>query len=204
MRITRSASRAKLSSWVTITKAVPDSRLSRFIRSNTIRPLLLSRLPVGSSAKTTAGSLASERTTATRCCWPPDSWGGRTFSLSSRPTAAEQLPHAGLLGLLELATPHPAGHQRVLQHRELRQQVVELEDEAEPVAPGPGAAQLVELADFLVLDANHARRRPVEQAHEIQQGGLARAAAADDRHEFARHDRRRKYRTAPASRRHRV
>ena len=32
-----------------------------------------SRLPVGSSAKTTAGRVTSARATATRCCWPPDS-----------------------------------------------------------------------------------------------------------------------------------
>ena len=36
----------------------------------------LSRLPVGSSARRTSGSLTSARAIATRCCWPPESWLG--------------------------------------------------------------------------------------------------------------------------------
>ena len=40
------------------------------------RPLAVSRLPVGSSARTIGGSLASARASATRCCSPPDSWDG--------------------------------------------------------------------------------------------------------------------------------
>ena len=36
-----------------------------------------SRLPVGSSASTSLGRLASARATATRCCSPPDSFAGR-------------------------------------------------------------------------------------------------------------------------------
>ena len=45
-----------------------------------------SRLPVGSSASTSAGRLASARATATRCCSPPDSWSGKLCSLVERPT----------------------------------------------------------------------------------------------------------------------
>ena len=40
-------------------------------------PVALSRLPVGSSARMTAGSLASARAMATRCCCPPESSIGR-------------------------------------------------------------------------------------------------------------------------------
>ena len=36
-----------------------------------------SRLPVGSSARMTCGSLTRARAMATRCCWPPDSCIGR-------------------------------------------------------------------------------------------------------------------------------
>src|SRR6185295_17387960 len=49
---------------------------------------LESRLPVGSSANTTAGRWISARATATRCCWPPDSSDGRWVRRSPRPTAA--------------------------------------------------------------------------------------------------------------------
>ena len=38
----------------------------------TISLVLLSKLPVGSSASTTAGLFAKERAIATRCCSPPD------------------------------------------------------------------------------------------------------------------------------------
>ena len=48
------------------------------VRSSSMmwRPLALSRLPVGSSASTIGGSLASARASATRCCSPPDSCDG--------------------------------------------------------------------------------------------------------------------------------
>ena len=47
----------------------------------------LSRLPVGSSARMSSGSLTSERAIATRCCWPPESWFGVWCARSPRPTA---------------------------------------------------------------------------------------------------------------------
>src|SRR5580692_266779 len=45
-----------------------------------------SRLPVGSSASSTLGSLTSALAIATRCCWPPDSSEGRCLARSPRPT----------------------------------------------------------------------------------------------------------------------
>src|SRR4051794_34726048 len=47
-----------------------------------------SRLPVGSSANTTAGRVMSARATATRCCWPPESSEGRCVRRSPRPTVS--------------------------------------------------------------------------------------------------------------------
>src|SRR3954464_14082301 len=55
----------------------PNSSTARRRRASTSPEDFESRLPVGSSAKTTAGLLASARATATRCCWPPESSGGR-------------------------------------------------------------------------------------------------------------------------------
>ena len=52
------------------------ARLTSSSRSMTWRPLVLSRLPVGSSASRIGGSLASARAIATRCCSPPDSCDG--------------------------------------------------------------------------------------------------------------------------------
>ena len=47
---------------------------------------LESRLPVGSSASTTAGAFMRARPMATRCCWPPESWLGRWCSRPARPS----------------------------------------------------------------------------------------------------------------------
>ena len=50
-----------------------------------------SRLPVGSSANTTAGRVTSARAIATRCCWPPESSEGRCVRRSVRPTVSISL-----------------------------------------------------------------------------------------------------------------
>ena len=50
------------------------------------RALVESRLPVGSSAIMIAGLFMIARATATRCCWPPESWPGNFFSLPHSPT----------------------------------------------------------------------------------------------------------------------
>ncbi len=50
--------------------------------------VLESSAPVGSSASTISGSLMSARAMATRCIWPPESWLGRLFTCSPRPTAS--------------------------------------------------------------------------------------------------------------------
>ena len=66
----------------------PNSSTARRSRPSTSPADLESRLPVGSSANTTAGREISARAIATRCCWPPDSSAGRCVSRSPRPTAS--------------------------------------------------------------------------------------------------------------------
>ena len=75
-------------SWVTSSTAQPNSRLNLRNSSNTSAADLLSRFPVGSSASSRAGRVTSARATATRCCWPPESWSGRRSSRPARPTSA--------------------------------------------------------------------------------------------------------------------
>ena len=72
----RPARAARLWSWVTRTRVVPTSRLSSDISSITRAPVAASRLPVGSSAKSTRGRWLKARARATRCCSPPESWAG--------------------------------------------------------------------------------------------------------------------------------
>ena len=71
-----SATAATFRSCVTMTSVTFRVRRTCSSRSRMCRPLVLSRLPVGSSASTSGGSLASARAIATRCCSPPDSCDG--------------------------------------------------------------------------------------------------------------------------------
>ena len=50
-----------------------------------------SRLPVGSSARISAGLVTSARATATRCCWPPESSDGLMVHALRHPDGGERL-----------------------------------------------------------------------------------------------------------------
>src|SRR6266487_4186826 len=85
---TRRGSCAAMSwSWVT-TMMVAPSAWSSPSRSRIDRLVLLSRLPVGSSASTIAGRPSSALAIATLCPSPPDSWVGRAVARSASPTLA--------------------------------------------------------------------------------------------------------------------
>ena len=139
-----------------------------------------SRFPVGSSAKTTAGFETSARATATRCCWPPESSEGRWVRRSSRPDSPDQLLEPLAVGLA------PGDRER--QHEVLlggqdRQQVEELEDEAELVAAQLGQLAVVEAGDLRPSRLTRAGGRPVEPGEDVHQGRLARAGRPHDRRE---------------------
>ena len=94
-----------------------------------------SRLPVGSSAKSSVGWLISERAMATRCCSPPESLAGEWSKRDSRPT---------IVNSSRLCSQHAAprasvgrvarGHPHVFQRRRPRQQVEALKDKANAAA----------------------------------------------------------------------
>src|SRR5258708_6755518 len=64
-------------SCVTITTVRPQSSTVRRSQRSISSAPRESRLPVGSSARMTAGSVTRARARATRCCWPPDISLGR-------------------------------------------------------------------------------------------------------------------------------
>jgi hypothetical protein len=72
--------------WVTMRKVVPFSALRSTNRRWMDSPVALSRLPVGSSARTILGFITRARARATRCCSPPDSSPGRWSRRCPRPT----------------------------------------------------------------------------------------------------------------------
>ena len=63
-------------SWVTKIEVTPVSRWMRFSSKRISARSLASRLDSGSSSSSTSGRITSARASATRCCWPPDSWRG--------------------------------------------------------------------------------------------------------------------------------
>ena len=87
---TRSATRrAKSISWVTTTMVMPSSA-SAFMTLSTSPMVSGSSAEVGSSNSIRAGSIASARAIATRCCWPPESCAGMLSALSDKPDLGQQ------------------------------------------------------------------------------------------------------------------
>src|SRR5213078_434352 len=147
-------------SWVTSTIVSP-SRLSRCMSASTSTLVRGSRLPVGSSASITAGSLMSARAIATRCCWPPESWLGGCDSRSA--SAAIARGHARVL----------EGQLDVLERARPRQEVELLEDEADLRVPDPGERVRRQAGDILTAEHVAAGGGRVEAAQEVHEGGLA-------------------------------
>ena len=97
-----------------------------------------SRLPVGSSAKMIAGRVSSARATATRCCWPPESSDGPVVQAVAEPDGVDQLLPPRLV---DGAAGEAQRQLHVLLGREHRQQVEELEDEADACRGGSASAR---------------------------------------------------------------
>ncbi len=86
VRLARAAARG---SCVTMTMVLP-SALNSSRKAMICWLVSGSRLPVGSSARMTAGSLASIRARATRCCWPTLSSPGLWSRRSASPTRSNK------------------------------------------------------------------------------------------------------------------
>ena len=141
-----------------------------------------SRLPVGSSASSSAGRWISARATATRCRSPPDSSAGRWSSRSDQADAARAARGAQLLGVGRSSSPTSVGTSTFSSTRALRQQVVVLEDEADVPVAEVGQLALGQGERVLAVEADGAGGRPVEGAEDVQQRALAGAGRPHDRH----------------------
>ena len=76
MAMVRRTSADTAGSCVTTSTVTPSSELAVCSAANTSRAVALSSSPVGSSASSTRGPLASAVAIAVRCCSPPDIWAG--------------------------------------------------------------------------------------------------------------------------------
>ncbi len=95
-------------SWVTITVVRPSCCCSSRISTRTSWRSLASRLESGSSSSSTSGRMASARASATRCCWPPESWRGRRAPKpASRTSASASSTRLSMsaLGSLRISRP---------------------------------------------------------------------------------------------------
>ena len=159
----------------------PNSSTARRSRPSTSAEDLESRLPVGSSAKTTAGRETSARAMATRCCWPPESSAGRCVRRSRRPTASTSVSSQPSSAFVPASI---SGSRMFSRADEDRDQVEGLEDEAELVAAQRGEALVVEVRELLAVDDDRAGGRPVQAGEQVHERRLARARRAHDRREL--------------------
>ena len=88
----RSAVAAATGSWVMSTTVCPSRSTASRRSARTASEESESRLPVGSSAKSTSGRVTRARAIATRCCWPPESSCGRCFRRSASPRRSRSAP----------------------------------------------------------------------------------------------------------------
>ena len=155
-------------------------------------PVAESRLPVGSSARSSRGLWTRARAMAARCRSPPDSSDGRCRARSPRPSSLRIARACALRGPVE----RPAGQgrrdhrrqERVLQDRQVGHEIVELEDEADGVPALLVAPALRSCGGVFALEHDLALGRPVQEAHEVQEGALAAPRRAEDAEELAPFD----------------
>ena len=98
----------------------------------------------------------------------------QTLSQSER---AKQLPRPLMRGL-HIGTVHQLRKDDILHRVELRKQMVKLVDEAEQLAPEPGAPLVVQLRCFLALQSDGPLKSAFEQADGLKQRRLSRARRA--------------------------
>ena len=190
---TRCATAAARASWVTITIVWPYSSTERR-RSSRISPLVAeSRFPVGSSAKSTVGFETSARAIATRCCCPPESSDGPVRQPVGEPDVADQLVEPAVLRLL---AGDGEREEDVLLRVQHRQEVEELEHEADVLAPQLREVVVSERRDLRPGDLDIPGRRLVEPREDVHQRRLPRARGPHHRGRLARRDVRRTRRAA--------
>ena len=73
----------------------------------------------------------------------------------------------------------------VLQHVELRDQIVRLENKADPGGPNSGQLAIIHGCNVIVAQSQGTRRRPVETTQQVEQRAFARTRRPHDRQVFA-------------------
>ena len=151
-------------------------------------PVSASRSPVGSSARTRAGSWASARAMATRCCSPPERRSGKASRAVGEPDGVEQARARSRASAGGVAV-EVEQHAHVLLDRQRRDEVVELEHEADVAAAEERPVALGERPEVDAVDADLPGVGAVDARDEVEDGALARARAPDERADAAARER---------------
>src|SRR5207248_1038498 len=113
--------------------------------------------------------------------------GGTVVDAVAEAECLEQR-HGHALETSEALSVEQKGDGDVLPRGQRREQVEELEDEAQLMASQVRQLVVVELGDVDAADPDVPGGGRVEAAHEMEQGALARPAGAEYRHELTRGD----------------
>src|SRR5262249_4665707 len=135
----------------------------------------------GSSSSSTFGSVARQRASATRCCWPPESCRGLRVANSLMWTSARHLGDARSNALARPFVRLEAVGD-VLGDRHVREQCGGLEYDA---GAAPAWRQMV---DGFAVEQHAAAALADEAGDDAQQRGLAAAGGAEQRDELASRD----------------
>ncbi len=180
----RLAKRAISGSCVTSMMVMPDSRLKADKSAMISRERWLSRLPVGSSAKSSKGSAAMRAGDRDPLLLAAGKLGRRVAfaPFETHALERERGPRAALRGL-EAAIDERQLH--VLERRRAPQKIEALEHEAQIVAAQKAALVARQAAHIDALEEVAAGGGRIEAAHDVHRGRFARARGAHDRDELA-------------------
>jgi hypothetical protein len=129
------------------------------------------RLPVGSSASSSAGAWTTARAMPTSCCCPPESCEGNKIFLGHNLEAVENVGHHPLpfFGGQVLVRERQVD---VLGDGQVVQQVIALEDHADALAGEVGALLAIELVHRRFAEPVLALPAVVEQRENVEQRRL--------------------------------
>jgi hypothetical protein len=119
---------------VTSTVGTPRSRSVSKTKSRSCWRSATSSLPKGSSSSSACGSASSARSSDTRARWPPDRLAGSAAAHAGQAGAGQRLRRRGAHA--HGGAPAGSANNRLSQHRQVREQQVVLEQQADAALLG--------------------------------------------------------------------
>ncbi len=164
--------------------ASPEARTNWDSVPNTRSAVWTSRLPVGSSAKNQARRIGDRTRNGNPLLFATRQFSRPMGQTILKSEVAQQLGGA----IARLHARQPADHLRqhhVLQGGEFRQQMMELIDEADIVAPDLGALDVGQLRGRHGVNINLAGIGMLKQARDMQKRRFSRSRRSDQRHRLS-------------------